>query len=230
MDNLENVNNEAPVDGNPQDGAEITQEQAQRYKEQATGSSKEAQRLREYVIETEYSKAEADASSLLELHNKDPKLATAVAKKFWYDSYDEAVSTLNLDKEDDSKEESLEDRFEKLYQERKAKEQHEEATAKVDAYFKKLWEGGDSAKVYYDMITEGKSLTPDKALEFAKMATLYVKKDTITKDNFDKELASFASTGLHQNTNSDKKEKGGKTEEFAKWMFGNRFDHLFPNK
>lgn len=231
MDNLDDKNNEAPQDGNPQENADgaITPEQAQRYKEQATGSSQEAQRLRDMVIDAEYSKAEADGSSLLELHAKDPKLAEAVAKKFWYDSYDEASKSLNWDKEK-SNDISLEDKFEELYKQRRAKEQHSEATEKVQAIFNKLWDQAEAVKTYYDMITEWKQLTPEKAVEFAQMATLYVNRENINKDSFNEKMADLASTGLGQQSSSKKEDKGSKTEEFAQWMFGKKFDHLFPNK
>jgi hypothetical protein len=78
LDNTDENPNEA-AQANPQ---EVEDAKITRYKEQLAGSTQEATRYRAMVLETEIQKASNDASSLLELHKKDPKLANEVAKSF----------------------------------------------------------------------------------------------------------------------------------------------------
>jgi len=81
------------------------------------------------------------------------------------------------------------DDFETKYQKKRAEERHQESLEAVDKYLKKskLSETlKEQAQTYFEKITKGKQLTVDEALEFADMATLYVSKDKLKSEAYEK--------------------------------------------
>jgi|6_EtaG_2_1085325.scaffolds.fasta_scaffold00322_11 restriction endonuclease len=86
--------------------------------------------------------------------------------------------------EQNQKQPSLKDDFEKMYQEKRSQEMHTEslkkALKKAENIISKLSdEKRDQAQSYFDKITKGKTLTEADAKEYAEMATLYVSRDEI---------------------------------------------------
>ena len=130
-------------DGTPEEQDNSHTAKEERYKQQIAGSKAEATRLRSLLIEQQVKAAEKDARSLLDLHNADPKLADEVARKFGYDDFADAKKYIDQKDFSDSGVEktsnaSLKEDFEKFYQERKAKETHEEALKKADKILSKI--------------------------------------------------------------------------------------------
>lgn len=203
LDNLEVWEVENLENGTPdeQDNSHTAKEE--RYKQQIAWSRAEATRLRELLIEQQAKAAEKDARSLLELHNADPKLADEVARKFGYDDFADAKKYIDQKDFSDggvekTRDASLKEDFEKFYQERKAKETHEEAINRAN---KILWKIKDEwarekALEKFNQIAWNKTLTIDEAEEFAEMATLYVNKDSLRAERYDEWLSSYASTWL----------------------------------
>lgn len=202
LDNLEvwevETEKETPEE---QDNSHTAKEE--RYKQQLAWSKAEATRLRELLIEQQAKAAEKDARSLLELHDADPKLADEVARKFGYDDFADAKKYIDQKDFSDggvekTREANLKEDFEKFYQERKAKETHEEAINRAN---KILWKIKDEwarekALEKFNQIAWNKTLTIDEAEEFAEMATLYVNKDSLRAERYDEWLSSYASTWL----------------------------------
>lgn len=196
MDNLENKETQAPAVDNPDTndtwGEELTKE---RWKQQLEWSKKEAEKYRQYVVDVEYQKASENANSLLELSDKDPKLANEVAKKFWYDSVDEVKK--ELEKSNPKVNDFTEEKFEELYQKRRAKEEHEQAIKKAENVISQLDdELKDKAKTYFNKISKWQTLDMETALEFAEMATLYVSKDKLKKDKYDDSISLLWSNNI----------------------------------
>lgn len=202
LDNLEvwevETEKETPEE---QDNSHTAKEE--RYKQQIAWSRAEAERLRNLVLDREVKAAEKDARSLLELHDADPKLADEVARKFGYDDFADAKNY--IDQKDFSGEwvektqtASLKEDFEKFYQERKAKETHEEALKKAEKILWKIKDDNarEKAEEQFKKIAWNKTLTIDEAEEFAEMATLYVNKDSLKAERYDEWLSSYASTWM----------------------------------
>jgi len=199
MDNLEEKDIVAPVLDNPQTPESTTDELTkERYKQQIEWSRQEAEKYREIALQAEYDKASKDGSSLLELHEKDPKLADEVAKRFNFTNFQAAKDYLLKAANPDADKGTLtEDQFETMYQKRKQKEEHDRAIKKVDSAFNKLDDWlKEKARAYFDKISEGKQLDVDTALEFAEMATLYVSKDNLKLDAFSKWMDMLWSTSV----------------------------------
>ena len=201
LDNLEvweGQENET-LDNEGQDNSHTAKEE--RYKQQMLWSKQEAERLRKLVIDREVKNAERDARSLLELHDEDPKLADEVAQRFGYDDFNDAKSEIDkkagnwMSKTEDA---NFEENFEKLYQERKAKELNEEALKRADKILSKISDkdAREKAQAQFKKIVGNKQLTIDEAEEFAEMATLYVNKDTLKSERYEEWLASYSSTGM----------------------------------
>lgn len=215
LDNLDLWEIETLETDNSHTKDQVDEATAKRYKEQLAWSKAEAERLRNLAIEREYAHASKDATSLLELHSTDPKLASEVAKKFWYDDFNHAKKWIDenlwekmIKKEADPKD--LEKTFEEMYQKRKSQELHELSIKKAE---KIIWKIKDEelqkkAKTHFDKITKGKQLSIDEAEEIAEMATLYVQKDSIRDDRFNEWLASLWSIGA----NTSKKGKSSEEE------------------
>jgi len=231
MDNLDSSKQqEAPNKDNPQ---ELTPEQLKRYKEQIEWSKQEWKRLREMIINMWVQEATKDASSLLELHKQDPKIAEEVAKQFGYSDYKEAENTiLSMESSNDStpqKQESEEDKFKRWYSEMKKTEEHQTSLEEANKIFSSLpEEQQEKARKYFDMISEWKTLTKDKATEFAKMATLYVNKDKIKEDKFSLDITKLASNWLGQSSNT-KGNTDVKSKDFANTWAKWKFSYLYSN-
>jgi len=203
MDNLEKLNPEAPLLDNPQQDQESapTEELTkERYKQIVDWSKKEADKYRQMVVDTEVQKASKNANSLLELHEKDPKLAKEVAKWFeftdfgWYEAFIENNWVSSVPNKGND---FTEEQFEEMYQKRRKKEEHAVSLKKADKLIKSL-EGDlqDKAQSYFDKITEGKTLNEESALEFAEMATLYVSRDKLKAWKYDDAMAMLWSNWL----------------------------------
>lgn len=201
LDNLEVWEVETEKETPEMDNSHTAKEE--RYKQQIAWSRAEAERLRNLVLDREVKAAEKDARSLLELHDADPKLADEVAKKFGYDDFADAKKY--IDQKDFSGEwvektqtASLKEDFEKFYQERKAKETHEEALKKAEKILWKIKDDNarEKAEEQFKKIAWNKTLTIDEAEEFAEMATLYVNKDSLKAERYDEWLSSYASTWM----------------------------------
>lgn len=189
-DNLEEKQEALDPQENPQDVVEDPKEV--RRQQQEEWSRQEALRLRNLAIETNYKLAQKDANSIVELYWQDPKLANEVAKKFGYDSYSELESSIFKKEEEDD--------FDKKYEKRRNQERHEEAVDKAMKTFSKLEaDEKEKAETYFKKIIWNKTLKEDDALEFAEMATLYVKKDAKRKATWD-DLIWIASTGISGKT------------------------------
>jgi len=138
--------------------------------------------LRQKSISDEVVKAAQNASSLLELNEKDPSLAEEVAKRFGYSSFEEARATIVH--QSPNKEESEEERFNQMYQKRKAQEEHELALSKIKEKINKISDESNRNQVqnYFDKISKGRTLDIELATEFMEMATLYVSKDKLKEE------------------------------------------------
>jgi len=205
LDNLEEKKEEAGTP-NPQID-ELTPEKAKRYKEQLAWSKLEADRLRTFAKEIK--NVAIDSNSLIELNKKDPKMANEVAIEFWYESFDDAKTTITWEpeKKEIKTSEFTEDDFEKMYLKRKWKEEHEKALKKADKLISNLDDWlQEQARKYFNKISEGKKLDDETALEFAEMATLYVSKDKLKSDKYSDWLAMLSSTGI-TNTKKGWKDK-----------------------
>jgi len=188
LDNSWEENKETPEKDNSQDGANGDKDEAKakRHAEQLAGSKAEAERLEWLLIDSEVQKAKSDWKSLLDLHVKDPKVAEKVAKKFGYDSYKEAIATLDLDSWDDLKKKSWlsEDEFNKRYEEKRAEEEHNEALDVAEDSFNKLKDEDvrDKAIELFEELVGDRALTRKSVKKFVDMATLYASKDHLNGD------------------------------------------------
>lgn len=81
----------------------------------------------------------------------------------------------------------LEEKFEKMYQERKAKENHEEAIKQANKILKKIKDESlrEMAEKKFEKLSNGKTLSIDEAEELAEMATLYVNKDNLRESKYE---------------------------------------------
>lgn len=153
----------------------------ERFKQQLEGSKKEVERLKEIAIESAFEKAKDDASSLLELHKKDPNLASIVADKFdwskteWGDYKAFLKQDSKISKQ--LSEEEIDARATKKAEEILAQREHEKALAKASRKLEKLDDDvKELAKEKFDKLVSGKQLTEEDALDYAEMATLFVQK------------------------------------------------------
>lgn len=185
--------------GDQEDGTK-----SERQKQIEEGNRAENIRLRNLFIDREVEKVSQDATSLLGLHEKDPKLAKEVAKKIdrdaseWKD-FDSFLKWV--------KKTSAEDDFETRYQQKRAEEKHQEAIKKVEKQFSKLPEElREKAQTYFDKITKGKQLNEEDAMEFAEMTTLYVNKDKIKEWSYSDAMAEMASNWISKSKKPSKEE------------------------
>ena len=200
LDNLEVWEENQEIDETPEKDNSHTDKET-RYKEQLKGSREEAERLRNLIIDREVKAAEKDAKSLLELHETDPKLANEVARRFGYDDYEDAKWEIEkkvsswVERNGDA---DLEEKFEKMYQERKAKEIHEEAIKQANKILRKIKDDDlrEMAEKKFERLTNGKTLSIDEAEELAEMATLYVNKDNLRESKYEEWLWDYASTWM----------------------------------
>lgn len=200
LDNLEvwweGQENETPEMDNSHTAKE------ERYKQQMLWSKQEAERMKNLLIDREVKNAERDARSLLELHEVDPKLADEVAKKFGYDNFEDAKGSINQAESDSwmskTRDANFQENFDKYYQERKAKETHEEALQRATKILNKIKDEGarEKAQKQFEKIVWNKQLSIDEAEEFAEMATLFVNKDSLKADKYDESIVNYASTWM----------------------------------
>lgn len=208
IDNLDVYETETPEEDNSHTDDQVEESTVKRYKEQIAWSKAEAERLRNLAIEREIAHASKDATSLLELYSTDTKLANDVAKRFWYSSFEDAKSRIDnnlwekMNQKETTKQEDLEKSFEEMYQKRKAQEIHELSLKKAEKIIKKITDSNlqEKAVEYFDKITKDKQLTIEEAEEFAEMATLYVNKDNLKSEKYEKWLSSFASNWLNNSS------------------------------
>lgn len=213
MDNLDQGGNEAPEKVNPPKSEDAGDATIERYKQQIEGSKKEAltqkERADHYAERTityEVEKATNDAQALLDLHESDPQLANDVAKRFGYSSFKEAKKAIKdakkgwSDKDEDKTKKGLsEDEFDKKYKEKRKQEVHNES---LDLAKEFIWEQSKDESVIkaiserFEDITEWKTLTTKKAIEYAEMATLYVTKKEAKSVDKNEALKRLSSTGL----------------------------------
>ena len=209
MDNLEmdesvtpKVDNSQTDSQEPAEDAEVTKE---RYKQMIEGSKQEALTKGELAYNLAVKVAWLDANSLLELHETDPKMAEKVAKHYKYDSFDDAKRQISWDVEPEK--ENIEEKFETLYKERRAKEVHETSLVKAEKMISKLDEELQiKATSYFDKMTKWRTLDEKSALEYAEMATLYVSRDKIRDWKASESLAQLSSTGLGKSWKGKSKE------------------------
>ena len=187
---------ETPEKDYSQDEQEETPEviDKKRHKEIVHWKELETQKARELAINAVWKHATTtDASILLEVHKEDPKLAKAVAEKIdWENS--EWWSYSNFLKWDAKK---VDDDFDTKYEKRRRQEQHEESIKKAHKVIKSLPdEIQDEALSYFEDITEGKTLTEEKALKYAEMASTYVNKDKVKQSKKEDAEKALSSTSL----------------------------------
>ena len=187
---------ETPEKDYSQDEQEETPEviDKKRHKEIVHWKELETQKARELAINAVWKHATTtDASILLEVHKEDPKLAKAVAEKIdWENS--EWWSYSNFLKWDAKK---VDDDFDTKYEKRRRQEQHEESIKKAHKVIKSLPdEIQDEAMSYFEDITEGKTLTEEKALKYAEMASTYVSKDKVKQSRKEDAEKALSSTSL----------------------------------
>lgn len=162
-----------------------------RHKELLHGKEQELAQARNQTAQIAFEVVENDIMKLLDYHAKDPKLAKRVAERFdwWTSEYWTYENFLKGNK-------NGVDDFDSKYEKRRAQEVHEESLKKAQKILDKVPENlQEEAKAYFDEITEGKTLTEEKALKFAEMATLYVSKETANKDRKTQALKEMASSG-----------------------------------
>lgn len=198
----ETINVETPVVDNSQKQVE-DEALAKRHAEQEAWSKAEALRLRDISIATAVDAAQIDASSLLRLHARDPKIATDAAKDLGYSSWKEAEDAINKVLDKAPVDADAEDQ--KKYAKRKAQEAKEKSERIHAKYLAKsskvLWEIEDEnlrnkAQSYFDSISEWKKLTSKSFDLLIDMATLYAKKDSMKSDVYDDAVRQLASTGV----------------------------------
>ena len=147
MDNSQDKTNETLGKDNSQENPDNV-DKIERYKQQIDGSKKEAEKFRNLAIESEVKRAEVDANSIIELHDKDPKMANEVATRFWYSSFEDAKASLSAGTEDIlqwSKE-----HFEEWYKEKRAMEESSNANYEADKILNTLeWDTQEEAIKYY---------------------------------------------------------------------------------
>lgn len=167
-----------------------------RHAQQMAWSKAEVERLANIAFEAQVKLAEQDAWNLLELHEKDPKLAERVAQHFKYPSFEAAKSTFV---KWNSVEKKVDDDFDTRYQAKRAEERHQEALEQANTFIDKAKlppELAEQAKEYFDDITKGRQLTPSEALKFADIATTYVQKDTTNEKKYQDWLKKMSATWI----------------------------------
>ena len=165
-----------------------------RHKEIVHGKELETKKARELAINTVWKYATTtDSSILLEVNKEDPQLAKAVAEKIdWENSEWWSYANFlkgNVKKSDDD--------FDTKYERRRQQERHEESIKKAHKVIDNLSDDvRDEALDYFNDITEGKTLTEEKALKYAEMASIYVNKDKQRQEKKGEAEKALSSTNL----------------------------------
>lgn len=224
---------ETPEEDNSRtDKSDPNEAKETRRKQQLEWSKKEAERVRKLAVDTAYNLASKDATSLLDLHSEDPKLANEVAQKFWFDDFYDAKSRIDQNVTKGSKatksttSDNMEKEFEKWYKVKKADEIHEMALWRADKLLGKIKDEDlrEWAKVYFDKLSKWRKLSIDEAEEFAEMATLYVNRENLKSEKYSKWLADYASSGL---TTSKKVKPDDLVQDYV--VIDGRLQPLNPN-
>lgn len=197
-DNLDKEKDEAPGKDNPQ-WKEPDEATSKRHAEQMAWAKQEVDRVMELAIDAAETAAKVDVRSLEELYQKDPKLADEVAKRFDYDNFKEIkekrADLFEENQELDKKQPEQKEDFEKWYQERKSKEEHENALEEAEKIFNEVSdsEAREEIEKHFKKLAEGRNLTKEDAKEYAKMATLYVSQGSRKEEIFTNALAKLGS-------------------------------------
>lgn len=207
----ESNQNEAPNNGNPQDDDSQDKDRLlQRYKEQLNGSTEEAKRLKNLVLDSEQEKVNQDPNHLLAFYDRDPKLANDLAKRMNYNSFDEAKQSLVWSKQEDSGDDNddLDSKLEKKLEEKEKKKEHQQAISEAKKKFENLSEEKkEAAEKYFNDITEWKVLDRNRANEFADMATLYVNKDEFKNDKLQENKSMYSTAWIWKTSPSVETER-----------------------
>ena len=201
IDDVELEDVEADEEETTDDEAESEDPASIRRKQQLEWSRQEVERLKKIVLETAIDAASRDSSTLIALHEKDPKLANEVAKHYGYENYSDLKKTLKLGQDEE------EDDFETKYKQRRAKEDHNEAIEKIST---KIWKLSDWIKEevqeYFDDLAEWKNLNYEKAMKLYDMAVTYAKKDKMKEDKLVDTKKWLSSTGVSKSTPQKKEQ------------------------
>lgn len=190
---VESENIETPSVDDSQQEAEPEQPELidkKRHKEILHGKEQEVQKARETAYELALKQVSQNASTLLDVHELDPKLAAKVAENFdWAQTEWWSYQNFLWDKK-----QSKAFDFDTEYKKRRQQEIHEESLKKASKFLDKLPdEVREEAQNYFSDITDGKVLDEEKALKYAEMASVYVQKDkvqTVKKKEAEKALSS----------------------------------------
>jgi len=187
---------------------EIVDPKELRHAQQQEWAKKEVERLRNIAIDTAYKAVKVDAWALLELHEVDPKLAKEVARKFWYNSYEDAIKTLDPKWDEETSQTLTEDQFEKMYQRRRKEEEHISSLKKAEKIISKITDNDlrEQAQAQFEELVGNKKLDEDEAIKFADMATYYVSKGKLKWEKKDEAAAKFASTWISPSKKSNSQE------------------------
>lgn len=188
----ENSQTQEQEDDQPQED-----QKEKRWKEQLSGSKKEVERKTALAVDMAHDAIVAadDANKLIELHEKDPKVAELVAKKMWFKDYAHAKYAIDHTDEEGNVQEQPNDKFDQWYNERRSKEKHQEALEVAESILEKLPDNlQEEAKEYFEDLIEWKTLTESKARQYADMATLYVSKGKSKEAREQEAAAKAAST------------------------------------
>lgn len=216
---------------NSQKGAdELDEVTKERYKQQMAWAKaevaktrEEAQQARQLAIDIAVSAAKVDGNTLLDLYEKDPKLAEEVAKDWFWLTIEQVREEMWVTKKWVTKDVDLdlEEKFEKWYKERTAKETHESSLKKVESEFDKLPndEMKQKAREKFTKLSEGRTLTPELAKEFAEMATLYVWREAMKSDAYSEFVKEFSSVSLGWSKASDSNGNSDDGSYILNWKF-----------
>lgn len=198
------------------DSEESNEEEAdfekERFNQIVSGKQKQIDSLRQIAIDNAVEAARYNASSLIKLHDTDPKLANEVAKKFGYENYEQAeleAKRMSWDALSKKKDDDDED-FDTKYAKRRDQEKHEEAMKKAEKSIKKLDEElQEKAQGYLEKITKWQKLDVDSIEEYIDMVTLYVTKDKVDTKKTEKAKESFHSSTVSKSSKWSTSEDDG---------------------
>lgn len=186
-----------------EESEEETDFEKERYNQIVSWKQKQIDSLRQIAIDNAVESAKYNATSLISLHEKDPKLANEVAKKFWYEDYKEAEKEIkkmswdSLSKKTDDDDED----FDTKYAKRRSQERHEDAMKKAGKAISKLDEEyQEKAQEYLEKITKWQQLDTESIEEYIDMVTLYVTKDKVDGKKIEKAKESFHSSTVSKSS------------------------------
>lgn len=175
----------------------------ERYNQIVSWKQKQIESLRQIAIDNAVESAKYNATSLINLYEKDPKLANEVAKKFGYEDYKEAEKEIKKMSGDSlsKKKDDEDDDFDTKYAKRRSQERHEDAMKKAEKAISKLDEEyQEKAQNYLEKITKWQQLDTESIEEYIDMVTLYVTKDKVDEKKVQKAKESFHSTTVSKSS------------------------------